>query len=80
MKLDSDHVENPEQQLNGVTFGDLSKMFNFQHRWIYKGSDTTPPCRGGVYWNILKDIYPITGSVRSKIADKLQKHQSMFAS
>ena len=34
-------------------------MVNFNERWIYKGSVTTPPCATYVYWNVLSTVYPI---------------------
>lgn len=42
-----------------IAFGDLMDMFDTTSRWVYSGSDTTPPCARTVYWNILKTIYPI---------------------
>lgn len=42
-----------------VTYGDLMMMANFNKRWVYKGSVTTPPCLTNVYWNVLSTIYPI---------------------
>mmetsp|Transcript_18168 Transcript_18168/g.31065 ORF Transcript_18168/g.31065 Transcript_18168/m.31065 type:complete len:177 (-) Transcript_18168:483-1013(-) len=43
-----------------VTYGDLMEMVNFNERWIYKGSVTTPPCATFVYWNVLATVYPIS--------------------
>jgi carbonic anhydrase len=42
-----------------ITFGNLMEMIDMDNRWIYKGSSTTPPCAGFVYWNVLSTIYPI---------------------
>lgn len=50
-----------------VTYGDLMNMANFNKRWIYKGSVTTPPCATYVYWNVLSTVYPIS-----------QKHLDLF--
>ena len=42
-----------------VTFGAFMDILDMDNRWVYKGSMTTPPCKEGVYWNVLNDVYPI---------------------
>lgn len=42
-----------------VSYGKLMNMVDFDERWVYKGSVTTPPCDTLVYWNVLRTIYPI---------------------
>lgn len=42
-----------------ATYGDLMNMVDFNNRWVFKGSVTTPPCATDVYWNVLSTIYPI---------------------
>jgi len=42
-----------------VPYGELMMMVDTSDRWVYKGSVTTPPCDGLVYWNVLRTIYPI---------------------
>jgi hypothetical protein len=32
---------------------------DWEHRWVYKGSKTIPPCERYVYWNVIESIYPI---------------------
>jgi len=51
--------ENDTVKVDLVTLGNLLDMVNFNERWIYKGSVTTPPCGTFVYWNVLSTIYPI---------------------
>jgi hypothetical protein len=43
-----------------IAYGDLMRLVDFDNRWIYKGSLTTPPCSKFVYWNVLRTVYPIT--------------------
>lgn len=45
--------------VNPVTYGDLMMLVDFNDRWVYKGSVTTPPCATYVYWNVLRKVYPI---------------------
>lgn len=45
--------------VNLVSYGDLMMMVDFNDRWTYKGSVTTPPCARFVYWNVLRKVYPI---------------------
>jgi carbonic anhydrase len=42
-----------------VTYGNLMMMVNMRARWSYRGSVTTPPCATTVYWNVVRQIYPI---------------------
>lgn len=32
---------------------------DWNHRWVYKGSKTIPPCDKFVYWNVIDTVYPI---------------------
>jgi carbonic anhydrase len=43
-----------------VTYGSLMELVDFENRWVYKGSVTTPPCATFVYWNVLSTIYPVS--------------------
>lgn len=39
---------------------DIMNILNFDERWVYRGSGTTPPCAEGVYTNVLRTVYPLT--------------------
>jgi len=43
-----------------VNFGALMTMVDFNNRYTYRGSLTTPPCTKAVHWNVLSTIYPIS--------------------
>ena len=57
--FDSMQWDESNPVVDEVTYGDLMMMANFNKRWVYKGSVTTPPCLTNVYWNVLSTIYPI---------------------
>ena len=56
-KLYTDEGADPVADL--VTYGNLMQLVDFNNRWAYKGSLTTPPCTSFVYWNVLSTVYPI---------------------
>ena len=60
--FDSLHWESTtdEVEVDLVTYGSLMEMVEFNKRWVYKGSVTTPACATYVYWNVLSTIYPIS--------------------
>jgi carbonic anhydrase len=44
-----------------VTYGEvMTQVVDFNDRWVYKGSVTTPPCATYVYWNVMAKVYPIS--------------------
>ena len=52
-----DLVTNPRVDM--INFANLMEIFDLKHRWVYRGSLSTPPCTQYVYWNVLQSIYPI---------------------
>ena len=48
-------------------------IVNMQSRWIYEGSFTTPPCQEGVYWNIIRTVYPIRLNQLEDIKEKMYR-------
>lgn len=44
---------------------------DFEDRWVYKGSYTEPPCNGGVYWNVIRTVYPIASNTLETIKRKM---------
>ena len=38
----------------------LMERVNFEKRWVYRGSFTSPPCIEGVFWHIIDDVLPIS--------------------
>ena len=56
-----------------VTYGNLMQMVDFNNRWVYKGSVTTPPCATNVYWNVLQTIYPVKAKHVELFKEQLDK-------
>ena len=42
-----------------ISYGNLMELVDFDNRWAYKGSKTSPPCNNIIYQNVLSTIYPI---------------------
>jgi hypothetical protein len=42
-----------------IPIGKLMSMIDMNERWIYKGSETVPPCDTFALWQIPRRIYPI---------------------
>lgn len=51
----------------------MNSVFDFNSRWIYEGSFTEPPCNPGVYWNVLRTVYPINRDRLEEIKEKMAK-------
>ena len=48
-----------EPIVDQIGLGQLLKIVDFEDRWVYKGTETFPPCENFVYWNIPRRIFPI---------------------
>lgn len=65
--FDSMSWDKNDPKVAKVPYGDLMEAMNWNERWMYKGSVTTPPCTQSVYWNVFKRVLPIK-----------QKHLDLF--
>jgi carbonic anhydrase len=54
------------------------ELANFEDRWIYKGSVTTPPCDKFVYWNVLRRIHPIKIDQLAMFKEKLRLNEAQI--
>jgi len=54
-------------------------MVDFNNRWVYKGSVTTPPCATNVYWNVLHTIYPVKAEHLALFKGQLDKVDGLKA-
>jgi carbonic anhydrase len=48
-------------------------MVDTRNRWVYKGSVTTPPCATFVYWNVVRDVYPISAKHYEQYLSQLER-------
>jgi len=48
-----------EPEVDQIGLGALLKIVDFEDRWVYKGTETFPPCAEYVYWNIPRRIFLI---------------------
>ena len=44
---------------SNINYGELVDSLDFNNRYTYVGTATTPPCNIIVYWNVLNKVYPI---------------------
>lgn len=51
--------ESNDQAVDVIAYKEFMEVVNLRARWIYEGSFTEPPCTEGVYWNIVRTVYPI---------------------
>jgi len=55
-------------------------MVDTSNRWVYKGSVTTPPCTQSVYWNVVKQVYPIKKRHYDQYINQLKRAEhSLYA-
>jgi len=52
-----------------IPYANLLNLMDWNNRWVYRGSVTTPPCERTVYWNVLATVYP----VKQKHLDNFKK-------
>ena len=54
-----------------VAFGEIMKLVNYEARWTYHGSLTTPPCSPFIYWNVIRRVFPIKAAELEKFKEML---------
>lgn len=57
-----DHLDfknHSQPTVDNIGYGKLMEIIDHEDRWIYKGSETFPPCEQFVYWNVVKRVLPI---------------------
>ena len=59
-----------------IGFGKLMEIVRMEHRWIYKGSETFPPCEQFVYWNVIKRTFPIKIEEFAKFTTLMEARQA----
>jgi len=64
---------------NLVAYGDLVNIVDFNNRWVYQGSVTTPPCAQKVFWNEISTIYPISQSTLDNFKKQLDREYASDA-
>ena len=58
---------------NLIAYGDLINIIDFNNRWVYQGSVTTPPCAQKVFWNEVSTIYPISQETLDNFKKQLDR-------
>ena len=60
-------------RIDQIPFGELMEVVDTDNRWIYKGSQTIPPCEEAVYHNVLSTIYPISQTHIDQFKEQLAR-------
>ena len=55
-KMQGDETDEGPNVIDGIDLQSLLSRVNFEKRWVYRGSFTTPPALEGVMWNIIDDV------------------------
>ena len=50
-------------------------MLDYEDRWTYHGSLTTPPCTPAIYWNVIRRVLPIEPMQFERYQQKNVKNQ-----
>jgi carbonic anhydrase len=77
LQFEDESEANAGPIIDMVTYGNLMMMVDFNNRWVYKGSVTTPPCAGFVYWNVLSTIYPVKAEHLALFEAQLDKVEGL---
>lgn len=79
LQFDDEGAENDGPIVDMITYGNLMMMVDFNNRWSYHGSVTTPPCATSVYWNVLQTIYPVKAEHLALFKGQLDKVDGLKA-
>jgi hypothetical protein len=70
---------NKEQNLDmGTTVHDLYSKVDWNNRWAYEGSLTTPPCTRLAFFNVAKKVIPVSEATVKAVKDKMTQEDSRF--
>jgi carbonic anhydrase len=62
-----------------VPYADLMMMVDFNNRYVYQGSVTTPKCAQKVFWNQIDTIYPIQQRHVEQFKRQLAREVGVYA-
>lgn len=62
-----------------IPYAELVNMVDFNNRWVYQGSVTTPPCAQKVFWNQISTVYPIKKRHLQQFKNQLARKVGVYA-
>lgn len=60
--------------LQEVKLANLMKYADLNNRWSYKGSLTTPPCSKTVFFNVMRQVWPMKKSHLDALHNLMKDH------
>ena len=63
-----------DKDADSIDLQALLDRVNFEKRWVYRGSFTSPPCIEGVFWHIIDDVLPINQETLNLFLRKNNHH------
>ena len=52
-------------------------MMDYEKRWVYHGSLTTPPCSPFIFWNVMRRVMPIRQDQFDAFKAMLSHHEDL---
>jgi hypothetical protein len=62
----------------GDVVGNMLAAVDFNDRWAYEGSLTTPPCTRVAFFNVARKVIPVSASVLQAVKDKMKQEEPKF--
>jgi carbonic anhydrase len=56
------------------------QLQDYEKRWTYHGSLTTPPCTPAIFWNVIDRVWPIEPQTLSAFLGLMEYNRELLGS